>query len=69
MIFQILADVAQSDHDLLITLNAKVDVIVKMLDNHLHHHFLYNIALFTALLAVIFPLGIRILKKVFIKNK
>lgn len=42
-----------TDHDLLIRLCEKMDSMNLLLTNHLHHHFLYNMALFTALLSVI----------------
>lgn len=42
-----------TDHDLLIRLGEKMDSMSLLLSNHLHHHFLYNMALFTAFLSVI----------------
>jgi hypothetical protein len=37
-----------TDHDLLIQLNDKVDMIGLLLTNHLHHHFIYTVTLFGA---------------------
>jgi len=43
----------QSDHDLLLELNVKVADLLIHFTNHLYHHFLYTLAMFTALLSVI----------------
>ena len=50
-----------SDHDLLVELNTKVDIIMKSLDNHLAHHSKWQIAMLsitftsivTALIAIL----------------
>lgn len=42
-----------SDHDLLIILVTKVEALEKQFSNHLRHHFVYTLALFTALLSVV----------------
>lgn len=41
-----------TDHDLLIRLNEKMDEINALLTNHLHHHFLYTMAMFAAFLSL-----------------
>jgi len=43
----------RTDHDLLVCLNVKVDNLTEHFTNHLHHHFLYTIALFTAFLSMV----------------
>lgn len=50
MICAILAKVSEnmSDHDLLIRLDEKFDAMYILLNNHLSHHFLYNLALIGA---------------------
>jgi hypothetical protein len=45
--------ISQSDHDLLLGLNVKVDDLVTHFTNHLHHHLIYTLALFTALLGIV----------------
>lgn len=41
------------DHDLLIRIDTKLDLLQKQFSNHLKHHFVYTLALFTSLLSVI----------------
>lgn len=53
---------SQSDHDLLLGLNVKVDNLVTHFTNHLRHHFLYTMALFTALLSIVGGLILNFLK-------
>lgn len=48
-----MSDRELTDHDLLIELNTKTDSLMKQFTSHLHHHFLYTMALFTALLSVV----------------
>lgn len=43
----------KSDHDLLVSLNVKVEDLSTHFTNHLHHHLLYTIALFTAFLSLV----------------
>ena len=43
----------ESDHDLLVRMSTKVDLIYVLLSNHLEHHFWYNITLLGALLALV----------------
>ncbi len=43
----------QSDHDLLVCLNVKVETLSTHFTNHLHHHFLYTMALFTGFLSLV----------------
>lgn len=40
-----------SDHDEIIKIQTKLDVLIKQFDNHLNHHFRYNILAWTIALA------------------
>ena len=42
----------KSDHDLLVELSTKMELIHMLLINHLEHHFVYNITLLGALLSL-----------------
>ncbi len=42
-----------TDHDLLIRLSQQMDSMTLLLTNHLHHHFLYTMAMFTAFLSLV----------------
>ena len=42
-----------SDHDLLIQICERVAHLEDMMMNHLHHHFIYTMALFTGLLSTV----------------
>jgi hypothetical protein len=42
-----------TDHDLLIRMSEQMDIINLLLTNHLHHHFLYTMAMFAAFLSLI----------------
>lgn len=43
----------QTDHDLLTKMDVKLDTLSTQFTNHLHHHFLYTMALFTAFLSMV----------------
>lgn len=47
----ILTTAGKSDHDLLVELTTKVDLIHTLLTNHLEHHFVYSMAFLGALLS------------------
>jgi len=42
----------ETDHDLLIQIITKIDMFQTMMTNHLHHHTIYTLALFTAFLSL-----------------
>ena len=48
-IFVYIVAMVESDHDLLVRMSTKVDLIYTLLSNHLEHHFWYNITLLGAL--------------------
>ena len=43
----------ETDHDLLVRMSTKVDLIYTLLSNHLEHHFWYNITMLAALLSLL----------------
>jgi len=51
LVWSILA-LERTDHDLLIELSTKMDLMHTLLTNHLEHHFAYNMALLGALLSL-----------------
>jgi len=50
------------DHDLLITLSAKVDYLTTMISNHLKHHFAMNVALMVATISTLTSLIIVLIR-------
>ena len=50
-----------NDHDLLITLNTKVDMLIKGQDNHLTHHSRRAIAMLSVTLSAIFAAVVAII--------
>ena len=66
MLAGILATVVQNDHDIIIELSTKMDFVIKLLENHLSHHFLYNLALLGAvgtLSAIVIKLLVAVRKR------
>jgi len=51
----------QSDHDLLICIDVKLKTLTKHFENHLSHHFRYNILAWTIALGAIVTLAIALL--------
>jgi hypothetical protein len=51
----------QSDHDLLIRVDEKLDGLIGQFSNHLKHHFRYNILAWTIALGAIVTLAIALL--------
>ncbi|MHA1169807.1 MAG: hypothetical protein ACTSPI_17560 [Candidatus Heimdallarchaeaceae archaeon] len=43
----------ETDHDLLVRVSEKVDLIYTLLANHLEHHFVYNITLLSGFIATV----------------
>lgn len=52
----------QSDHDLLIRLDEKLDGLTTQFTNHLKHHFRYNILAWTIALGAIVTLAVALIK-------
>lgn len=46
----------QSDHDLLIVMNTKLDILEKQFSNHLKHHFLFTLSAWGVTLAALIGL-------------
>lgn len=66
MLFDILSI---TDHDLLIQLNTKMDMIYTLISNHLEHHQKYTLVLLAAFTAVALPLAIKLFKSPGIKGE
>lgn len=43
----------KADHDLLVELSTKMDLLYALFTNHLEHHFVYNMTLLGAFLSLI----------------
>jgi len=52
----------QTDHDLLICIDAKLKELKKAFDNHLEHHFRYSFYAFTVCVGLIITLIVLLLK-------
>lgn len=52
----------QSDHDLLIRVDEKLDGLITQFSNHLKHHFRYNILAWTVALGAIVTLTVALIK-------
>jgi len=44
---------SSEDHDLLIRVSQQMDTVMKLLTNHLEHHFWYNVTLAGGFLATV----------------
>lgn len=63
MINFLLAQLNQTDHDLLILLNEKMNSFQTIMSNHLAHHFVYTLALVTAFLSLLSGIALVIWKQ------
>ena len=52
----------QSDHDLLIKVDTKLDGLIDQFDNHLVHHFRYSLMAWAIALGAIVTLAIGLIK-------
>lgn len=52
----------RSDHDVLICLEVKIKELQKGFDNHLNHHFRYNILAWTVTLGALVTTAIALIK-------
>ncbi len=51
-----------SDHDDLIEIKTKLNILMSQFDNHLKHHFRYNILAWTVALGAIVSLAVIVIK-------
>lgn len=52
----------RNDHDILISVEVKQDVLIKNFENHLSHHFRYTILAWTLTLGALITLAIALIK-------
>lgn len=51
-----------SDHDLLIKVDTKQDILIQQFNNHLQHHFRYNILAWSITLGALITMAITLIK-------
>lgn len=52
----------QSDHDLLIRIDERTEILERHFDNHLKHHFRYNLLAWSVALGAIVTLTVVLIK-------